>query len=139
MKHHLLNDAIHLATRGVTPVPDFGHDYETYIKRCCTEDDPGRLLTMAETTEPWAAWEIHPGGDEIVIVLRGRARFIQEIDGLERVVEVGPNEAIINPAGVAHTADVIEPFTALYITPAPGTVHRPRRAQSLTEGRDGAR
>jgi hypothetical protein len=33
---------------------------------------------------------------------------------------------MINPAGVWHTADVEEPMKAIYITPCPGTQHRPR-------------
>jgi hypothetical protein len=41
-------------------------------------------------------------------------------------MEVGPHEAVINPAGVPHTANVIEAFLALYITPGPGTEHIPR-------------
>jgi mannose-6-phosphate isomerase-like protein (cupin superfamily) len=81
---------------------------------------------MHTSTENWGSWETHPSGEELVLVLSGRAEFIQLIDGVERRVVVGPHEAIINPAGVAHTANVIEPFAALYITPAPGTSHRPR-------------
>lgn len=124
---HLERDAIHLSHRGgVVPIPDFGHEYERYVAAHCTADDPGRLVVIAESKEDWPSWEIHPSGDEVVIVLRGRAEFVQEIEGTERRVIVGPNEAIVNPAGVPHTANVIEPFAALYITPAPDTFHRPR-------------
>lgn len=123
----LHGDALHLAARAVRPVPGFDQDYERYLENHCTKDDPGRLVSIYETTAPWAAWETHPAGDEVVIVLRGTARFIQEIGGEQRVVVVGPNEAIVNPAGTPHTADAPEPFTALYITPGPGTTHRPRR------------
>lgn len=125
----LQSDALHLAATGVRAVPGFGHDYDKYMQAFCTKSDPGRLVCVFETKEPWSSWEIHPEGDEVVIVLRGRASFIQQIDGQERTVVVGPNEAIVNPAGTPHTADVIEPFTALYITPCPGTHHRPRGAR----------
>ena len=125
----LQSDALHLAAAGIQPVPGFGHDYDKYMKAHCTKGDPGRLVCVHETKEAWETWETHPAGDEVVVVLRGHARFIQEIDGKERAVVVGPNEAIVNPAGTPHTADVIEPFTALYITPCPGTHHRPRSAR----------
>jgi hypothetical protein len=125
----LQSDALHLAASGVRPVPGFGHDYERYLETYCTKADPGRLVAIHETKEAWTMWEVHPAGDEVVVVLRGRARFIQEIGGEQHIVVVGPNEAIINPLGTPHTADVLEPFTALYITACPGTHHRPRSAR----------
>ncbi|HEY8946312.1 MAG TPA: hypothetical protein VIM73_18805 [Polyangiaceae bacterium] len=123
----LQGDALHLAANAVKTVPGFDHDYERYLRTHCTRDDAGRLVSIHETQSDWDSWEIHPAGDEVVLLLRGRARFIQELDGAHRVVVVGPNEAIVNPAGTPHTADVLEPFAALYITPCPGTRHRPRR------------
>jgi len=62
----------------------------------------------------------------LVIVLSGKAELLQEIEGEARRVILGPKEAIINPQGVWHTANVIEPFLALFVTPGPGTNHRPR-------------
>jgi len=123
----LLSDAIHLAAPSrALPVPAFDHGYERYLEAFCAPGDPGRLVAIFETTEDWPVWECHPEGDEVVVVLSGRARFHQELDGRVHTVEVGPHEAVINPAGVVHTADVIQPFIALYITPGPGTHHRPR-------------
>jgi mannose-6-phosphate isomerase-like protein (cupin superfamily) len=131
----LEGDALHLAMNEVKAVPGFDHDYERYLKTHCTRDDAGRLVSIHETQSNWDAWELHPAGDEVVIVLHGRARFIQDLGGEQRVVVVGPNEAIVNPAGTPHTADVLEPFVALYITPCPGTQHRPRTRSDLTGGR----
>jgi hypothetical protein len=37
-----------------------------------------------------------------------------------------PCQAMINPAGVWHTADVHEPVRFMTITPGQGTEHRPR-------------
>jgi mannose-6-phosphate isomerase-like protein (cupin superfamily) len=127
---HLERDAIHLpATRGAVALPAFGGEYERYIAAHCTAADPGRLVAIAESKESWPVWEVHPAGEEIVIVVSGRAEFLQDVGGtIERVI-VGPNEAIINPAGVPHTANVIEPFTAVYITPCPETHHLPRKPE----------
>jgi hypothetical protein len=61
-----------------------------------------------------------------VIVLEGKAEFIQQIEGKEHRTAVGPGSTMINPAGVWHTADVDKPLRAIYITPCPGTQHRPR-------------
>ena len=39
---------------------------------------------------------------------------------------LGPGEAVINPRGVWHTADVEDPATVLFITAGAGTENRPR-------------
>ena len=82
---------------------------------------------MVESTPvDWATWECHPLGDEIVVVLKGKGTFIQLIDDVEQRIAVEAGSALINPAGVWHTADVEEPIEAIYITPCPDTQHRPR-------------
>jgi mannose-6-phosphate isomerase-like protein (cupin superfamily) len=112
-----------------TPVDGFeftGAGFGAYIEAHCTPDEPGRLAMVEHSPERWGAWECHTEGDEVVILLTGKAEFIQEIDGEERRTVVSPGEAVINPKGVWHSADVIEPFSAVYLTPCPGTKHRPR-------------
>lgn len=123
---NLLKDAVHLAASKALPVLDFEQDYERYLKEFCSKDDPGRLVCLYETKSAWGAWEAHPSGDELVVVLSGKAEFFQEIDGEQRTTIVEAYQAIINPPGVWHTANVIEPFLALFVTPGPGTTHRPR-------------
>lgn len=129
----LERDAVHLDSHvGAVPLPGFENGYDAYIAAHCAPGAPGRLVSLAVSDKHWPVWETHPEGDEVVIVTKGRAEFIQELPGGKRIrVVVGPNEAIINPAGVPHTANVIEPFTALYVTPAPGTTHRPRRSDDV--------
>ena len=111
------------------PLPGFGFDeraFEAYIAEHCTPGAPGRLIMVESTPTNWGAWECHTEGDEIVIVLEGKAEFIQEVGGEERRTRVGPGSTMINPVGVWHTADVAEPMKAIYITPCPGTQHRAR-------------
>ena len=120
---------IHLGTGAAVPQPDFGFDgpaFMDYIERHCTAAEPGWLVMQETTPGDWPSWERHPEGDEIVIVLAGRGEFVQEIDGEERRMPIGPGSALVNPRGVWHTADVEEPLTAVYVTPCPGTEHRPR-------------
>ena len=86
-----------------------------------------RLNLMIESTaEDWKTWERHPLGDEIVIILEGAGEFIQQQHDTEIRITVGPGDTVVNPAGVWHTADVREPIRAVYMTPCPGTDHRPR-------------
>lgn len=122
------SDAVHLpAAQHVLPIRGFNQNYDAFLATYCVPNDAGRLVSVAETREAWNVWEVHPAGDELVVALSGRAVFIQDVNGTHTRVEVGPNQAIINPAGVPHTADVLEPFTTLYITPCPGTHHLPRK------------
>jgi len=117
------------ANERAIPLPGFGFDgpsFEAYISQHCASDAPGRLIMVETTPEDWPAWECHTEGDEIVIVLEGKAELVQEIDGEERRTPVGPGSTMINPAGVWHTADVEQPMKAIYITPCPGTEHRVR-------------
>lgn len=113
----------------VVPLDGFAFDGESfgaYVAEHCSPEAPGRLLMIETTPTDWGAWECHHDGDEVVIVLEGKATFRQEIDGKERQISVGPGSTVINPRGVWHTADVEESLRAIYLTPCPGTEHRPR-------------
>jgi quercetin dioxygenase-like cupin family protein len=117
------------ADNPAVPLPGFGFDgpaFEAYIAEHCTPGAPGRLIMVQSTPTDWSSWECHTEGDEVVIVLEGKAEFIQEIEGEQRRTEVGPGSTIINPAGVWHAADVEKPMNAICITPCPGTQHRAR-------------
>lgn len=130
----LARTPIHLDTAAApgdnaVPVDGFafdGESFERYIAEFCGRGSPGRLIMVESSPGNWGAWECHTEGDEIVIVLEGKAVFIQQVDGAERRMPVGPGSTVINPAGVWHTADVEQPMRAIYITPCPGTEHRPR-------------
>lgn len=120
---------IHLDTESpAIPLVNFGFDgpsFESYIATHCA-DGPGRIVMVEVSPSHWRHWECHTLGDELVIVLEGRANFIQEWAGKEVALPVEAGSTIINPSGVWHTADIIEPIRAIYITPAKGTEHRER-------------
>ena len=103
-----------------------GPSFEAYVAKYCSESAPGRLVMMETTAADWKTWERHPLGDELVIILEGAGDFIQQQGDQEVRIAVGPGDTIVNPAGVWHTADVRESIRAVYITPCPGTDHKPR-------------
>lgn len=100
--------------------------YERYGARNASDGSEGRLVSLHSFSEPWDSSEMHPQGDELVICVSGRIALIQEIDGKDRRVTLTAGEAVINPRGVWHTADVDESATALFITAGIGTAVRPR-------------
>ena len=87
---------------------------------------PGLRPVVIEGEGLLARWERHPAGDEVVVALSGHQTLIQEVDGRQHRIELHAGQAVINPRGVWHTADIHEPGSALFITPGRGTEHRPR-------------
>jgi mannose-6-phosphate isomerase-like protein (cupin superfamily) len=111
-----------------TPLPDFTWSPEYlagYQERFASDGAEGRLVCVVAQDETWDSWERHPGGEELVVLLSGRVDLVQELDGDDHVVELRPGQAVINPAGVWHTARVHEPGVALFITPGRGTEAKP--------------
>lgn len=122
---------VHLGL-GATVVPQErftgGMDwYERYGERNAADGREGRLVSLHTFTEPWDSWEMHPVGDELVVCTDGEMTLHQELaDGEERTVTLRAGDAVINPPGAWHTADVASPATALFITAGEGTQIRPR-------------
>jgi mannose-6-phosphate isomerase-like protein (cupin superfamily) len=120
---------IHLGVGATaTPLPDFTWSPEYlagYQERFAADGDEGRLVCVMAQDATWDSWERHPGGEEVVVLLSGRVDLVQELGGAERVVELRPGQAVINPTGVWHTARVHEPGMALFITPGRGTEAKP--------------
>jgi mannose-6-phosphate isomerase-like protein (cupin superfamily) len=100
--------------------------YERYGARHADDGDTGRLVSLHTFTCDWDSWEMHPHGEELVVCLSGRLELVQEIDGVPRPVVLQPGMAVINPAGVWHSANVTAPCRALFITSGRGTEVRPR-------------
>ncbi len=117
-----------LGARAVEQPPFTGMDwYEAYGARHGADGAEGRLVSQYIFTESWAAWEMHPAGDEVVICVAGAMVLVQEFpDGRVERTPLGPGEYAINPPGVWHTADVPESATAIFITAGEGTQHRAR-------------
>jgi mannose-6-phosphate isomerase-like protein (cupin superfamily) len=103
-----------------------GRVLEAYVAAVAEDGAEGRMVMVFEGNRSWDSWERHPAGDEVVICLSGRMTVIQEVDGEHEPVGLGPNEAMINPSGVWHTADLDEPVRFMTITPGQGTEHRTR-------------
>jgi quercetin dioxygenase-like cupin family protein len=127
---HLPDEPVHLGL-GATTTPQEPFDnsmawYDRYVERNAADGVEGRLVSLATFDTPWAMWEVHPNGEELVVCTAGRITLHQEIDGETRTVTLETGDAVVNPPGVWHTADVDGSATALFITPGLGTTHRPR-------------
>lgn len=68
------------------------------------------------------SWERHDGGDELLVVVRGRMTFTAELpDGTRGTFDIGPGQAVLIPRGTAHAARVMEDVELLFVTPREGT------------------
>ena len=87
----------------------------------------GRLLVARfDFAADWPTWEIHPHGDEIVLLLSGDAEMILDHGGEHRVTVLAQTGSfVIVPKGTWHTARIATPTSMLFITPGEGTENRP--------------
>jgi hypothetical protein len=69
--------------------------------------------------------EMHPRGDEILILLSGSVDVVLEALGGERRIPLRGRGACIVPRGVWHGQIVHAPSVMMFITPGEGTEHRP--------------
>ena len=100
--------------------------YQTYAEQNAADGTEGRLVTMHTFSESWNSWEVHPSGEELVLCVEGAITLFWDVEGEVRSLTIHSGEAIINPPGVWHTADVTGSATALVITAGMGTEGRPR-------------
>jgi mannose-6-phosphate isomerase-like protein (cupin superfamily) len=87
----------------------------------------GRLLVARYNFETdWPTWEMHPQGDEVVLLLSGAARMILDHGGVHRATVLSqPGSFVIVPKATWHTAKIATPTSMLFITPGEGTENRP--------------
>jgi mannose-6-phosphate isomerase-like protein (cupin superfamily) len=88
----------------------------------------GRLLVASFRFDAdWPTWEIHPHGDEIVVLMSGAADMILDEKAGHRVVKLAkPGEFVIVPKNTWHTARVSAPTVMLFVTPGEGTQNQVR-------------
>jgi mannose-6-phosphate isomerase-like protein (cupin superfamily) len=83
------------------------------------------LVTTFGYDRNWPNWEMHPNGDEVVLLLEGRTTMVLELDGREQLVELGESGSyVLVPRGTWHTARTGNACRMLFITAGEGTQHR---------------
>lgn len=83
------------------------------------------LISCFEFDSDWTSWEVHPHGDEIVMLMSGRITLVLQLESGESSLELsGQGQYAIVPQGVWHTAKISVASKVLFITPGQGTQHK---------------
>ncbi len=91
---------------------------------------PGDTMVMvSDSPSDWPHWEMHPAGEEILVILEGEPRFFLELaDGRLETVTAAPGSTVVVPRGAWHRAETLGGFKMLSVTYGRGSTHR-----SITE------
>ncbi|MDO3383750.1 cupin domain-containing protein [Gilvimarinus algae] len=83
------------------------------------------LVSCYEFDSDWPSWEVHPHGDEVVLLLSGDVTFVLQTDSGEHCVNLNKQgQYVLVPRGVWHTARTNTASKLLFVTPGQGTQHR---------------
>lgn len=90
------------------------------------------LISSFSFEQDWPTWEVHPNGDEFVMLLSGDAEMtlaLPQGDNSVRLTE--PGSFVIVPRNTWHTARIHTPTKMLFVTPGQDTENReePRRGE----------
>ena len=85
----------------------------------------GWLTALYRFERDTPTWEMHPAGDEVLVLLSGAIDIVLEVDGTHRVVELREGSTCLVPRGTWHKQVVRVPGDELAITYGKGTQHRP--------------
>ena len=85
----------------------------------------GWLTAVYRFERDTPTWEMHPAGDELLVLLSGAIDIVLEVEGTNRVVELKEGASCLVPRGTWHKQVVRVPGRELAITYGKGTQHRP--------------
>lgn len=86
----------------------------------------GRMVSRFIFDADWGHWEMHPHGDELIVVTEGAMTMVIEHPDREERIETASGDAIVVPKGLWHRAEVPERCVAIFATYGRDTQGRPR-------------
>ena len=87
----------------------------------------GRLVTASRFDADWPHWEMHPAGEELVVLAAGSVDLeLENASGTRSTLQLRGRGAVLIPRGTWHWARVHEPSEMWFVTYGEGTRHRAR-------------
>ena len=127
-----MKDALQLASNFVVMSDEFNADVVTVTDTLYADlddrygDFAGHTLISSHSFDcDWPTWEVHPHGDEFVVLLSGEAEMVLAKEHGDEIVCLSePGSFVIVPRGVWHSAKVRDSARMLFVTPGEGTENR---------------
>lgn len=125
-KFNLLKEFVVLSPEKISTVVAHTPDLYENLDKQFASFEGHELIACHEFESDWPSWEIHPHGDEIVVLMEGNATFILDINGQHQAIHLSlAGEYVVVPKGVWHTAHIAEHARLLFITPGQDTLNKP--------------
>lgn len=83
------------------------------------------MMAVYPVSTDWPHWEMHPDGDEVLVLIDGQIDMLLDDGQSESTAEMRAGSTLVVPAGTWHRALVRAPGKLLGFTYGPGTEHRP--------------
>ena len=85
----------------------------------------GHLLVSSYAfDDDWPTWEVHPAGDEFVILVSGDVELVLAKEGGDETIRMSePGTFVIVPRDTWHSARVHCHSVMMFITPGEGTIN----------------
>jgi mannose-6-phosphate isomerase-like protein (cupin superfamily) len=112
---------LHIEKRKATALPVDDTFWSEIAGR--KELQPGWLMGMFHVTESPNGKEMHPLGDEILLLVSGAMDVILELPEGDKVIPLRAGGACLVPKGVWHRQRIKEPTTMVFLTAGEGTQH----------------
>jgi len=82
------------------------------------------LISSYAFDDDWPTWEVHPAGDEFVILVSGDADLVlARANGDETIRMTEPGTFVLVPKDTWHTARIRRHTVMMFITPGEGTIN----------------
>ena len=118
--------ALYLQDGGAAAAMDAGEGFWRDVGEGRIDLDRGWLAMASEMTGDMGHWELHPEGEELLVLLSGALDLVLETpQGEERVRLDADSPAFLMPRGTWHRIEVREPGRMLFVTYGRGTRHKP--------------
>lgn len=93
------------------------------------------LMSFGASADDWPQWEVHPSGEEVVMLITGAGEFVLRLSAGDQTLSLRqPGDYVVVPRGTWHTFRKSAEGGAqlLFITTGEGTTHSedPPRPQS---------
>ena len=120
---------------GVHPMAFNGPEFYAQLDQRFGDFKSHVLISCHTFNEAWSTWEMHPEGDECVLLVSGSATMALLRDGAEHTTSLDtPGQYIVVPRGAWHKATEADTAMMLFITPGEGTQNEAVPPQDSTCG-----